>query len=54
LRDHVARYNAIQAKEKECQQLEACLNKGKQFNHKVEMNVLLRTVREDLAGLCCS
>lgn len=51
IRDHVARFTAIQAKEKQCQQLEARLNKEKQFNRKVEMNAALRTLRQELADL---
>jgi hypothetical protein len=51
IRDHVARFTAIQVKEKECQQMEARLNKEKQFNRKVEMNAALRTLRQELADL---
>ncbi len=51
IREHVARFMAIQAKEKECQQMEARLNKEKQFNRKVEMNAALRTLRQDLESL---
>lgn len=51
IRDHVARFTAIQAKEKECQQLEARLNKEKQFNRKVEMNAALRSLRAELDSL---
>lgn len=51
IRDHVARFAAIQAKEKECQQMEARLNKEKQFNRKVEMNAALRTLRQELESL---
>lgn len=51
IRDHVARYTAIRTKEKECQQMEARLNKEKQFNRKVEMNAALRTLRQELADL---
>ncbi len=51
LRDHVARFTTIAAKEKECQQLEARLNKEKQFNRKVEMNAELRTLRQELESL---
>lgn len=53
IRDHVARYTAIQAKEKECQQIEARLNKEKQFNRKVEINAALRTLRQELSDLYC-
>jgi hypothetical protein len=51
IRDHVARFTAIQAKEKECQQMEARLNREKQFNRKVEMNAALRTLRQELSDL---
>jgi len=51
IRDHVARFAAIQAKEKECQQMEARLNKEKQFNRKVELNASLRSLRQDLEAL---
>jgi len=51
IRDHVARFTAIQAKEKECQQMEARLNKEKQFNRKVEMNAALRSLRAELDSL---
>jgi hypothetical protein len=51
IRDHVARYTAIAAKEKACQQLEARLNKEKQFNRKVEMNATLRMLRQELSDL---
>lgn len=51
IRDHVARYAAIQTKEKECQQLEGRLNREKQFNRKVEMNAALRSLRQELSDL---
>lgn len=51
IRDHVARFTAIQAKEKECQQLEARLSREKQFNRKVELNAALRTLRQEVAAL---
>lgn len=51
IRDHVARHTAIQAKEKECQQMEARLNREKQFNRKVEMNAALRSLRAELDSL---
>lgn len=51
IRDHIARWNAIQTKEKECQQLETRLSREKQFNRKVELNAALRTLRENLFGL---
>lgn len=51
IRDHIARWNAIQAKERECLHLEARLNKEKQFNRKVEMNAALRSLRQELSDL---
>jgi len=51
IRDHVARHTAIQAKEKECQQLEARLNREKQFNRKVEINAALRALRQEVSAL---
>jgi hypothetical protein len=49
--DHVARYNALAAKQKARQQLEARLAQEKQFNRKVELNAQLRTVTTELASL---
>lgn len=51
IRDQVARYTAIQTKEKECQQMEGRLNREKQFNRKVEMNAALRSLRAELDSL---
>jgi hypothetical protein len=51
IRDHVARFNAIKTKERECQQFESRLNKEKQFNRKVELNATLRTLRQELESL---
>lgn len=51
IRDHVARYTAIQAKEKECQQLEGRLNRERQFNRKVELNAALRSASHELENL---
>ncbi len=53
LRDHVARYTAIRTIEKECQQMEARLNREKQFNRKVEINATLRTLRQEVDALSC-
>lgn len=53
IRDHVARYTAIQAKEKECQRLETRLNREKQFNRKVEINAALRVLRQEVSELAC-
>ena len=49
--DQVARYNALQAKKKAQQQLEARLAQEKQFNRKVELNAQLRTLTTELASL---
>jgi Domain of unknown function (DUF4391) len=51
LADHVARFRAIEAKKRERQQLEARLEREKQFNRKVEMNATLRSVSNDLKNL---
>ena len=49
--DQVARYNALEAKKKAQQQLEARLAQEKQFNRKVELNAQLRTLTTELASL---
>lgn len=51
LREQVVRLHTIRVKEKECFQLEARLGREKQFNRKVELNVALRKVLEELATL---
>jgi hypothetical protein len=51
LRDQVARLAAIQAKEKQCQQLENRLKQEKQFNRKVELNASLRQAQQELFDL---
>jgi hypothetical protein len=51
LKEQVARILAIEAKEKACQQLQARLNREKQFNRKVELNARLRTSYAELAAL---
>ena len=51
LADHVARFQAIEAKQRERQQLEARLEREKQFNRKVELNAGLRSVTAELASL---
>ena len=48
LAEHVARFRAIEAKKRERQQLEARLEREKQFNRKVELNAALRTVISEL------
>lgn len=49
--DHVARYNALAAKQKTRQQLEARLAQEKQFNRKVALNAQLRELSIELALL---
>lgn len=51
LADHVARLQAIEAKRRERQQLEARLEREKQFNRKVELSAALRSVTTELASL---
>ena len=51
IREHVARFNAIAAKEKERRQLEARLDKENQFNRKVELNAALRSLSQELESL---
>jgi len=51
LAEHVARFRAIEAKNRERQQLEVKLEREKQFNRKVEMNAALRSVSHDLENL---
>lgn len=49
--EQVARYNALEAKKKARQQLEARLTQEKQFNRKVELNAQLRDLSTELASL---
>src|SRR5262249_19323892 len=51
IREHVARFNAIAAKEKERRQLEARFDKENQFNRKVELNTALRSLSQELESL---
>ncbi len=51
LAEHVARFRAIEAKGRERQQLEARLEREKQFNRKVELNAALRSVSHELENL---
>lgn len=48
LTEHVARFLALEAKQRDRQQLEARLAKEKQFNRKVEMNTALRSLSQEL------
>ncbi len=51
LADQVARYNALAAKQKARQQLQARLAQEKQFNRKVELNAQLRDLTAELGSL---
>jgi len=51
LADYVARFQAIETKSRELQQLEARLEREKQFNRKVELNASLRSVSRELENL---
>lgn len=46
--DQVARFNILAAKKKARQQLEARFAQEKQFNRKVDLNALLRTLNEEV------
>lgn len=48
LTEQVARFLALEAKQREMQQIEARLAKEKQFNRKVEMNTALRSLSQEL------
>lgn len=49
--DHVARYNALLAKQRAQRQLESRFAQEKQFNRKVELNAQLRELNAELASL---
>ena len=51
LAEHVARFRTIAAKRRERQQLEARLEREKQYNRKVELNAALRSVSHELENL---
>lgn len=51
LSKHVSRYQAIQSKLREKDQLEARLLNERQFNRKVELNAALRSVSHELSNL---
>lgn len=51
IEEHVARFNAIEAKQKTRQQLETKLGAEKQFNRKVELNAALRSLSQELQTL---
>lgn len=48
LTEQVARFLALEAKQREMQQIEARLAKEKHFNRKVEMNTALRSLSQEL------
>lgn len=51
IREHVARFIAIEGKEKERRQLATRLDQEKQFNRKVELNAALRSLSQELESL---
>lgn len=51
LKTHAERLATICGKERECDKLEARLNREKQFNRKVALNAELRTIKNELEGL---
>jgi hypothetical protein len=51
LRDQIARAHAIETKRREAAQLEAKLQREKQFNRKVELNQQIRTLNSQLSSL---
>jgi len=51
LKDHVERLEKIRTRKKECEKLEARLQKEKQFNRKVELNAQLRVLKNELQAL---
>lgn len=51
LKAQVERIERIRIKESECRKMEASLNKEKQFNRKVELNAILRTLKNELQSL---
>ena len=51
LKSHAERLATIRSKERECEKLEARVNREKQFNRKVELNAELRTIKNELESL---
>jgi len=51
LKAHAERLATIRSKERECDKLEARVNREKQFNRKVELNAKLRTIKNELESL---
>ena len=51
LKAHAERLAAIRSKQRECNKLEARVNREKQFNRKVELNAELRTIKNELESL---
>jgi hypothetical protein len=54
LREHVARFLALEIKQRERQQLENRLNREKQFNRKVELNRQFRDLNAEITSLASS
>jgi hypothetical protein len=51
LAHHIARYQSIEKRKRERKQLEARLDREKQFNRKVELNAQVRALRSELSSL---
>ncbi|MDD3183438.1 MAG: DUF4391 domain-containing protein [Alphaproteobacteria bacterium] len=51
LQDHIARVDAIRARQKEVTKAEARMTREKQFNRKVEINANIRTIEQEIADL---
>lgn len=51
LKAHAERLATIRSKQRECDKLEARVNREKQFNRKVELNAELRTIKNELESL---
>lgn len=51
LKTQVERIDAVIQKQKECQKLEARIQKEKQFNRKVELNAQLRSMKNEIESL---
>ena len=51
LKAHAERLATIRSKQRECEKLEARVNREKQFNRKVELNAELRTIKNALESL---
>lgn len=51
LRDHTARLDVLMARQRDCQRLEARLQRERQFNRKVELNAELRSLQAEVNAL---